>query len=223
MALLIIRSFILYVTVIFAMRLMGKRQLGELQPTELVIAFMISDLASVPMQSKDISLLDGIIPIFTLVVSEIIFSFLIMKSRTVRKLFSGSPESIIKNGKIIEKNLERLRINTDDLLEQLRLSGYYDLNEIHSAMLETNGQISIIPKSTSRPLTPNDMNISPDQEKVSFTIIADGKMRKNNLSVIGVDEKWVYKTLSSYNIKDIKSVLLLVADEDKKIFLQIRD
>ena len=145
MLVLVIRTLILYLIVVISMRIMGKRQIGEMQPSELVVAIMISDLASVPMQAIDLPLLSGIVPVFTLIVAEIIMSVLGLKSRLLRKLISGEPSVIISNGHVNEKELARLRFNLNDLLEQLRISGNFDITEIETAILETNGQLSIVP------------------------------------------------------------------------------
>lgn len=223
MALSAVKTVILYLAVVSALRLMGKRQVGELQPSELVVAIMISEIASVPMQSKDVPLLDGIVPIFTLVLLELIFSILVLKSEALRRLFSGSPGIVVRNGKIVEKELRRMRINIDDLLEELRLSGYCDLSEVESALLETNGQVSIIPKASFRPLTPSDMKIQPKQQYLSHTVISDGILRRKNLAGAGVDETWLYDKLSCYNITDIKQVFYMSVSDDKKIFLQLKE
>ena len=142
------RTIILYLCVVTALRIMGKRQLGELQPSELVIALMISDLAAIPIESDDIPIMRGIIPVFTLVIIEIIFSITILKSERFRRILTGVPVYVIKDGQLIEKNLRKLRICIDDIMEQLRLAGYTCIEQIDSAIIETNGQISLIPKES---------------------------------------------------------------------------
>ena len=136
MLITLIRTLLLYIVVVISLRLMGKRQIGQLQPSELVIAMMLSELASIPMESLGKPLLAGVIPIFTLVVAEITFSFLTLKSRTLRKIISGSPTVLIEKGQILEKELERLRYNIDDLLEELRTNGYSNINDIEYAIIE---------------------------------------------------------------------------------------
>lgn len=218
-----IRTIILYLCVVIALRIMGKRQLGELQPSELVVAIMISDLASVPLQSKSIPLLDGVVPIFTLVLLELIFSIMVLKSERLRTLITGKPVKIIKDGYFILNSLKSLRLSIDDVLEQLRLAGFSGLEEIDSAIIETNGQISVVPKEKNRPLVCSDMNIKANQTYIPYTLISDGKLRKNNLKDKGLSEKWLYSKLKEHNITDIKQVVYMSVNHENKILLQIKE
>lgn len=218
-----VRTLILYICVIIALRIMGKRQLGELQPSELVVAIMISDLASVPMQSRNIPLIDGIVPIFALVMLELVSSVAIMKSELLRKIITGRPTQIMKDGKILASALSSLRICIDDVNEQLRLAGFTDFSEIDSAYIETNGQLSVIPKEKSRPVTCNDLNLSPMQTHVPHTVISDGKLRKKNLTVANITKERLFKKLKKHNIKDIKDVLYMSVADGKEIFIQTKE
>lgn len=218
-----VRTVILYFCVVVALRIMGKRQLGELQPSELVIALMISDLAAIPIESDDIPIIRGIIPVFTLVLIEFIFSVIIMKSEFFRKLITGVPTKIISNGKFDKKQLTRLRITLDDVMEQLRLAGYSTIAEIDSAIIETNGQLSIIPKESERPVVCGDLNLSPPQTHLPYTLISDGKLRKNNLESSGISEKWLKDRLKKYNITDYSQVTFLSVTDKKDIVLQISE
>ena len=218
-----IRTIILYICVVTAMRVMGKRQLGELQPSEFVIALMISELATIPISEKDIPLYHGIIPIAALVLLELVFSVLVIKSELMRKIITGSPVQIIKDGKLIMKELKRLRICIDDVLEQLRLAGYSTLSEIDSAIIETNGQLSILPKESSRPVVCSDLNLSPEQTHIPHTIIADGVLRKNNLKGAGLSENWLRKKLGEYNIKNYNQVAFFSVTDENKITIQISE
>lgn len=223
MAVSFIRAIILYICVIFALRIMGKRQLGELQPSELVVAIMISDLASIPMQSRSIPLIDGIVPIFALVMLELLSSVAIMKSDLLRKIITGRPTQIMKDGKILATALSSLRLCVDDVSEQLRLAGYTDFSEIDSAYIETNGQLSVIPKEEKRTVTCGDLNLKIPQTHIPHTVIADGKIRRKNLAGAKVSEKWLLKKLKTYNITDIKDVLYMSITDDKEIFIQTRE
>lgn len=218
-----IRTIILYICVVTAMRVMGKRQLGELQPSEFVIALMISELASIPISEKDIPLYHGIIPIAALVLLELVFSVLVIKSELMRKIITGSPVQIIKDGKLIMKDLKRLRICIDDVLEQLRLAGYSTLSEIDSAIIETNGQLSIVPKESSRPVVCSDLNLSPEQTHIPHTIIADGVLRRKNLEGAGLSENWLRKKLGEYNIKNYRQVAFFSVTDKKEITIQISE
>ncbi len=217
------RTVILYLCVVVALRIMGKRQLGELQPSELVIALMISDLAAIPIESDEIPIIRGILPVFTLVLIEFIFSVLIMKSEFFRKLITGTPTKIISDGDFDEKQLKKLRITFDDVMEQLRLTGYTSLSEIDSAIIETNGQLSIIPKESSRPVVCGDLDITPKQTHLPYTLISDGKLRKNNLESSGISEKWLKDRLKKYNITDYSQVTFLSVTDKKDIVLQISE
>ncbi len=220
---LFFRTIILYLCVVAAMRIMGKRQLGELQPSEFVVALMISDLASIPLGEKGVGVSRGIIPIFALVLMELLFSVLVIKSETMRKIITGSPVQIIKKGKIIMRELKRLRICVDDVMEQLRLAGYSSISQIDSAIIETNGQLSIIPVESERPVVCSDLGLSPPQTHVPHTIISDGVLREKNLRGAGLSEKWLQKKLSEYNIKSYKSVSFLSVTDDNEIVLQISE
>lgn len=157
MAISFIRTIILYLFVILGLRIMGKRQVGEMQPSELVVAIMISDLATIPMQEVGIPLFSGIIPIFTLIIMEILLSQFSLKNKKFRRLMTGKPSVIIHNGKLLEHEMEKQRFNNDDLNEQLRIQGYTGIKDIHFAILETNGQLSIIPKPKKQQSTIDDV------------------------------------------------------------------
>ena len=152
-----LRTIILYLLVVTGLRIMGKRQVGEVQPSELVVAIMISDLASIPMQDVGIPLLSGVIPIFTLIMVEIALSQISLKNRKFRKLLTGKPSVIIHNGKILREEMKKLRFNHDDLTEQLRIQGYVRIEDINFAILETNGQLSIIPKPKKQQASVEDV------------------------------------------------------------------
>ena len=166
MATSFIRTVILYLFVILGLRIMGKRQVGEMQPSELVVAIMISDLASIPIQEVGITLSSGIIPIFTLIIMEIFLSHFSLKNKKFRRLMTGKPSVIIHNGKLLENEMKKQRFNNDDLNEQLRIQGYTGIKDIHFAILETNGQLSIIPKVKKQQSTVEDVEkIMKNKEK----------------------------------------------------------
>ena len=174
MLVILIRTLIIYIVVVLAIRLMGKRQIGQLQPSELVVAMMLSELASIPLENNGTPLLTGIIPVLTLLVAETTFSFLTLKSRRIRKILSGVPTIVVEKGKIQEKELERLRYNIDDLLEELRTSGFADILDVEYAIIESNGNLSVFPKSNKRAVTPDDLNICPAYEGIPYVLVIDG-------------------------------------------------
>ena len=166
MAISFIRTLILYLLVVIGLRIMGKRQIGEMQPSELVVAIMISDLATIPMQEVGIPIFYGVIPIFTLIIMEILLSQLSLKSKKFRRIMTGKPNVIIHNGKVIDDEMKKIRFNMDDLNEQLRIQGYTGIKDINFAILETNGQLSIIPKPKNKQSTVEDLeNLAPKNNK----------------------------------------------------------
>lgn len=223
MFIVLIRTIILYFIVVAAMRLMGKRQIGELQPFELVIAIMISELASLPMQDTRIPLLHGIIPIVTLLVLQVSLSILQLKSEKARYVICGKPSIIIRQGKIDIKQMKEQRLNITDLLEELRLQGYYDIEEIQYAILETNGKLSIIPKTELSPVTKQDMNIQTSQDELPVPLILDGKIHYHNLRAINQNIAWLENQLQENNIPSAEKVFVALLDSKNKFFYQLRE
>ena len=220
---LFFRTLILYLLVIAALRVMGKRQLGELQPSELVVAIMISDLAAIPIEDGRQPIWDGIIPILTLVAAEFILSTLVIKSELCRRIITGRPTVVIEKGRIKLNTLRRLRMSLDDLLEQLRLKGYSQITEVDSAMLETNGQISVIPKEKSRPLTCEDMRLDPSQTHLPHTLIADGTVRESGLREAGLSPEQLMKLLKQHGVASPKEVFYMNITDGDKVFLQKKE
>jgi uncharacterized membrane protein YcaP (DUF421 family) len=220
MLIVILRSVILYTVVLVVMRIMGKRQIGQLQPFELVITIIISELAAVPMQDTGIPLIYGIVPILILMLAQIFLSFLSLKSVKARGVICGKPSILIEDGKIMEKELSKLYFNVNDLLEQLRVKGYPDIKDVEFAILETEGQLSVIPKSQKRPATPQDLSLTPDQEKLPITLIIDGKLVKENLPIAKMNEDMLKKALEKYNIPGYKQILFAGLDSSGMFFYQ---
>ncbi len=207
MATVLIRTLIIYLVFIITIRLMGKRQVGELEISELVITFMISELATMPIQNPTIPLSYAVIPIIVLVVGEIVFSFLITKSKLLKKLIVGNPSYIIKKGKLNQGELSRLRMGLSELLYELRLKDIDDISNVDYAILEENGKLSVFEK---------------DKSKLSHAIIIDGDIVKSNLELICKDEEWVLSYLERHKI-DLKNVFLLCASEDLSINIIMKE
>ena len=221
---IVVRTLILYIAVVTSLRIMGKRQIGELQPSELVVAIMISDLASVPMQAIDIPIISGILPVITLIIAEVLMSFLSLKSRRMRKIISGEPSIVIYDGKINEKELERLRFNINDLLAELRLNSCHDISDVEVAIIETSGKLSVIPKDTARGVTVEDMqNENIRRDGLPCTVIADGELNEKELMRSGKSRKWLDDKLRKNGIKDIKEVFMASVDAEDELFLQKKD
>lgn len=224
MIIIVIRTLILYAAVIFSLRIMGKRQIGELQPSELVAAIMISDLATVPMESVDIPLLSGIIPVLTLIIAEVATSYLSLKSRTVRKFITGEPSVVIYNGKIIEQELERLRFNLGDLLEELRLCGCCDISDVAVAVIETSGKLSVIPRESARAVTVEDMELSGVRKsELPCAVIEDGRLNEAELKRSGISRDELMKLIRKNGGEKIKDVFFASVCNYSEPFIQLKD
>jgi len=223
MFVLIIRTFFLYFAVIFIMRMMGKKQIGELEPFELVIALMISELATFPMQDIRIPMLHAIVPIITLLFLQVSTSFLELKSERVRKILTGTPSILIKNGKIDIAELRYQRFNINDLLEELRLKGYFNLSDIQYAILETSGELSILPKTKKSATTKEDLKIKVVQEVLPVPLIMDGNINFKNLKLIEKDEVWLNRLLMKNNISHAKEVFIGTLDSQNEFFYQLKE
>ncbi len=220
MLVLVVRSLILYILVVFVMRIMGKRQIGELQPYELATAIMISELAAIPMQDIGIPLMNGIVPILILLIGQIIISFISLKSNKGRAIICGTPTILIENGRINEQNLRKELYNLNDLLEQLRINNLPNIADVEYAILETSGQLSVIPKSQKRAVTPEDLNIKTKYEGLPVDLIIDGRILSDNIKKTGHDLDWLIGELKKRNIRNVKDVLFASLDTDGKLFCQ---
>ena len=211
---ILVRSVALVCAAVLAMRLMGKRQIGQLQPFELVIAIMIADLASTPMESLDTPLWRGVVPLFTTVALHQLFTLLSLKSQKLRAFFSGRPTVVIRNGVIDDKALEKLCFNLNDLLEELRTGGILTPTEVGTAIMETSGKLSVFPKSRCRPVTPSDLGMDTGYEGIPLTLVMDGKISRSNLPLCGKDEPWLMKQLKALGFDRAGQVLLCYMDTD---------
>lgn len=217
MSIVLIRSLILYILVIFSVRLMGKRQLGELQPSELVITILISNIATLPLEDTDIPLLLGVTPILALVCFEVIVSWLNLIFPKFRKIISGSPKIIIRNGKTDPKILKELRFSVDDLMMSLREKEVFDIEDVQFAIVETTGNISVMRKQTADTPTRNDLGLKVKNYDPPQVIVSDGKIIPQAVKVMGVDGS-VDKILRPVNLK-IEDVFLMTADTQGNFFI----
>ena len=212
----LIRTIILYTFVIIAVRIMGKRQIAEMQPTELVITILISAVASVPMQNPEIPLTHGIVPIFTLISAEIFISFLSLKFPRFRKVLTGKPVILIENGIINQNALKSTRLSIDDLYEELRLNNTFNIADIRRAQLETNGQLSILLFDKKQPLTPEDLELKISPSAINYIVIADGYIDNNVLKLLKKDRKWLTDELEKRGINNTKDVFLMLCDSSSQ-------
>ena len=209
-----LRTVILYFILMIGLRLMGKRQIGELEPSELVLTLIISDLAAVPMQDFGIPLVNGLFPIATLLCLSMLLSFFSLKSIRFRALVCGRPTVIIREGKVLQQNMARNRFTVDELLEQLRSQGYSDLSAVKYAILETSGQVSVLPYTKASPITPQVVQMEvQDDVTLPVLLINDGHVMSANLSASGYDRTWLDRQLKDRRLTSPRQVFLLTVDE----------
>ena len=218
-----LRTIILYILITAGVRLMGKRQVGELEPSELVLSLIIADLASVPMQDYGIPLLTGVVPIITLLSLTMILSVLTMKSIRFRALMCGRPSIMVQNGALNQREMSRNRLTVDELLEELRGKGYTDLSQIKYAILETNGQLSVLPYANQKPPTARDMKVSVEEGGLPRVVVSDGKLLERNLKALGHDRPWLDRQLSQRGCRDLSKVFLLLVDESDAVYFAEKD
>lgn len=220
MLIVFVRTVLIYSLVVIAMRVMGKQQIGQLQPFELVITLMIAELAAIPLATTGIPLINGIIPILTLLVAQVLLSYISLRSNRARAVLCGRPSILIEKGRIMEPELKRLRYNLSDLMEQLRAKNIPNISDVEFAILETNGNLSVIPKSQKRPIIPEDLGLPTKYEGLPYTLIMDGQILHNNLRKLGLDIGWLLQQLRSLGLGKPEDVLLASLDSEGKIFCQ---
>lgn len=223
-----IRTTLLYSLVVLTMRLMGKRQIGELQPYEFVITIMISDLASLPMQDQRYPLLQGIVPIITLLFLKTLITLIELKIQSARNILDGSPCILIYNGKINYEALKKQQLNLEELFEELRLAKCFNLDEIQYAILENSGQLSILPKnynSSSSSSSSSDSNNTSSNIKAELPkiLVADGKINKNSITSPNKSEEWIMNVLQNHGVDSIDNVLIAMYDTEGKFKVQYYD
>ena len=213
MAIVLIRACILYIVIAFSLRLMGKRQLGELQPSELVVTILISNIAAIPVEDSSIPMIMGIIPILTLVCLDVIVSQIMLKSAKFRKLMIGSPRIIISEGKILQKEMRRLRYTVDDLTEAMRAQQIFDINEVQYAIVETTGKISILQKKDFQTASKKDVDKGGSSDDPQSVVIRDGIEDEEQLGLLGLGHGWLMQKLRENNLT-ISQVFLMTADRN---------
>ena len=216
------RSIVLYIIVLIVMRLMGKREIGQLQPFELAISIMIADLASIPMTDTGVPIFNGIIPILGLLIMHLVISMINLKSSKAREIICGRPSILIYRGKINENNLKRERFTINELEERLRGNNVINLGDVEYAILETSGQVTVIQKPDKRNTIPQDFNIMPEYEGIPYDLVVDGKVMQENLKAIGKDYKWLKKQVEKFNMKP-EEALIVTFDGKGQIFCQKKE
>lgn len=215
MSVALIRALILYLLIILSMKMMGKRQISDLQTSELVITIMISNIAAIPMEDTAQPLFSSLIPIAVLICSEIIISYLMLKNTKIRNFVCGKPIVVVYEGKISQKALKHLRISTEDLFEQLRQANVFSISDVWFAIMETNGNLSVLPKSAKSPPTAETLKVKTQDPDVETIIISDGNIMSSSLSICGLDMDWLMQTLKKKNMK-LEDVFLMTANKAKE-------
>lgn len=223
MAIIFIRSIIVFAAILISMRIMGKRQLGELELSELVVAVLISDMAAHPLQDIGVPLINGLIPIITLLSCELLITAGAVKSIKFRALMYGKPSMIVENGKINQTEMKKNRFTIDELTEELRKQSVTDISKIKYAILETNGSLNIILFPAESPVTPAVLNISVPDPGLPIIVINNGRIIDSNLKVLGLDRKWLHNQLGTRKIKDAGKVFLMMVDNSKQIYFAVKE
>ena len=209
-----LRTLLLYLVLILAVRLMGKRQIGEMEPAEFVVTMLVANLAAIPMQDGAIPLYSGLVPILTVLGLELVLSGITLTSVPIRRLLCGKPVILIDNGKILQENLRKTRITLDELTGHLREKDVLDIRTVQFAILETNGNLSVFPYPKEKPASAKDAGIEAEKQYLPITIIEDGYLSKENLALAGKDENWLKKALKQQNAEVSDTFLLTVDAQD---------
>lgn len=223
MLVLFIRVQIIYFVVLLFLRIMGKRQIGEMQPYELVITLIIADLATVPMSDANIPLINGILPLAILVILHYSITMLARKSIIFRKIVSGQPVIVISPDGINYEALKKLNMNLHDLQESLRQCNYFYFDQIQYAIIETNGKISVVPKSQYAPATAQDVNAQTEKAELPILIITDGKIMKDNLKLVNISESQLNSLFKKLKISKVKDVVVMSLDSSGKMYYQLKN
>jgi uncharacterized membrane protein YcaP (DUF421 family) len=223
MAIAIIRTLILYAVIVLSLRIMGKRQLGELEPAELVVAVLISDLAAHPLQDIGTPLLYGLIPVFTLLCCEVLMSAFIVKSLRFRTFVCGKPSVIIRKGEIVQSEMKKNRFTADELAEQLRKKDIYDISTVKYAILETDGTLSTLLYADQLPVTPKQMNLKTDDNGYAVIVVNNGRVLSDNLKKLGLNEVWLERQLQQRKAGGAHHVYLMTVDDNGRIFYEPKE
>ncbi len=219
----LIRTIIMYSFVVAALRIMGKRQLSDFEPSELVVTIMMSEVAALPVQDNSQPILSSIIVILLLLIFEVILSFIAFRCGRVRKLIYGFPSIFFEKGKINSAEMEKQRFSVTDLMEAIRNEGFLSLSEVDYVIMETNGNISVIPSASARPVTPPDLNLNPASASLSYVLIDDGSVYGQNLKKLGFNADWLKKQLDKENVRSVKDVFYFSADRNGDTFIMKKE
>ena len=223
MTIMLIRSVLIYIFIVFVIRLMGKRQVGEMQPFEFVVTLIVADLACIPMSELSVPLVHGIVPMLALLLLHFFICVIARKSMKIRYLISGRPAIVVTPNGIDYKELKKLNMTLDDLIESMRGCEVFSVDEIAYAIIETNGKMCVIQKSPSEPVTREDMGVEITPSALPVNIIMDGRVMSENIKLTGIDERFINNCLKRVNVKNYKDILLFTLDNNGKVFIQAKN
>ena len=219
MILAYVRTIILYLLLMLSVRLMGKRQIGQMEASEFVVAMLIADLAAVPMQDGSIPLFSGAVPLLTVLALEVVISFFVMKSIRFRRFLCGKPVILIDNGKVMQQNLRSTRITMDELTSHLRQKDVLTISDVQYAILETDGNLSVFPYASRQPAAADEAKVKVKRHSLPVTIINDGVLSRQDLARAGKDMVWLRNTLGKHKARQDNTLLLTVDEEDNVVWI----
>ncbi len=219
---ILLRTGLMYSLLLLAVRLLGKRQLGEMEPSEFVVSMLLANLATIPMEEPAVPILHGILPVVLVFLAESVIAYISLRSVSVRKFFCGKPVILIENGRISPENLRKTRVNLDELTMHLREKGIFDLSTVKFAILETNGQLSTLLYGKDQPPSARDLGTRVKENQLPVTLISDGRIMEENLSLAGKDLQWLYRELKKRNCP-LENAFLLTLDSGGKIYFVPRN
>ena len=217
------RTLFFYLFLLVVLRIMGKREIGRLSPMDLAVTIIMAELAAIPVADPELPVVAGAIPIATIMLLEIALSGLSLRSHRWRAIINGRPNILIQGGKFVPKEMRKVRYSIDDVLEQLRRAGYFNVADVEVAVLETDGNLSVIPRAQARPVQPQDLGISTQYEGLPITIINDGEIVYENLNQCGLDLTWLQSELEKRGIREPKEVFSAILDTKGNLFVQRKE
>jgi uncharacterized membrane protein YcaP (DUF421 family) len=220
---ILLRTVFIYVFLLVIMRVMGKREIGKLSIFDLVVSFMIADISSMAIENKEEPLITWISPIILLASLQILLSFILIKSERIRNWVDGSPVPLIENGKIVDKNMAKLRYNLDDLFTQLREKNIPDVSDVEFAVLETTGKLSVFPKEEKRPAFKEDVRRDLKQFRMPIPVIIDGKVQEEGLKKLGQNRFWLKAEIQKRGLKDFKEVFYAAVNYEGRLYIDRKD
>ncbi len=223
MAVMFFRTIIVYIILLAVLRLMGKRQIGELQPSELVTTLLLSEIASQPITDDSVPLVYGIVPVVVVLSLEVIASFAVTKIPRLKRLFLGTPSILINKGKLNIEEMKKCRISVEELLRELRENGIGDISSVRYCIMEENGKVSVIRDASNESATAADVGVTNEEKGISRPVVVDGEINKDECNALGRNENWINKQLENHKISSIDEVFLLTCDDCDNVYIVLKN